>query len=523
MTGQRLSALLVNINIIEQHGPADPLISSLAYDSREVEEGGLFFALRGLHSDGHRFITAAVERGAAAVVCMELPPEISPGTAYILVENSRTVMSPISAVFYKHPSSELTVIGVTGTDGKSTTCYYIQQLLQGRGKKTGLLTTVQFDVGEGPEKNYLRQSTPEPPDVHRLLREMRNRGCTHAVVEATSHGLSKLNNRLGDVRFDVGVLTNISHEHLDFHKTLERYIDDKANLFRALPAQTGRAVVNLDDPHHDAFVRAAACPVLTYSVKTGTDTAACGTDIAAASGGDSAGADLVARDIRESPGRLDFTLLHPGGESALGLPQPGRFNVENCLAALLAVSSLPGEKLADFLPLTEKLRAIRGRMVPVKEGQDFEVLVDYAHTPGSFQKLFPALRERVRGRLIAVFGSAGERDRAKRPILGRIAAEHADLIVLTDEDPRGEIPRSILEEIAAGCGGFEEGKDLFLIEDRPSAIARAFSMAGKNDLVVLLGKGHEGSIIYSDGPRPWDEEEEARRILKTMYTAKGSV
>lgn len=441
------------------------------------------------------------------MVCMDLPPAMDPGTAYIRVENSRTVMSPVAAAFFDHPSEELTVIGVTGTDGKSTTCYYIQQLLQGSGKKTGLLTTVQFDMGDGPEKNYLRQSTPEPPDVHRLLREMRDLGCTHAVVEATSHGLSKINNRLGDVRFDIGVLTNISHEHLEFHKTLERYIDDKTNLFRALPPDSGRGVVNLDDPHNGAFVTAAVCPVLSYSASEDGRTP-----------GEDGGPDLLARNIRESAGRLDFTVLYPGGTEEVMLPQPGRFNAENCLAALLAVSSLPGEKLTDYFPLTRGLRAIRGRMVPVEEGQDFEVLVDYAHTPGSFEKLFPSLRRRVGGRLIAVFGSAGERDLAKRPILGRIAAGYADMIILADEDPRGEVPRDILEQIAEGCEGFERDNNLFLIENRSEAIAHAFSLAKREDLVVLLGKGHEGSIIYSDGPHPWDEEEEARTILKAIKT-----
>jgi UDP-N-acetylmuramoyl-L-alanyl-D-glutamate--2,6-diaminopimelate ligase len=393
----------------------------------------------------------------------------------------------------------MVVIGVTGTDGKSTTSYFIQQLLRKSGKKTGLLTTVQFDLGNSSSKNYLRQSTPEAPEIHRLLRQMRDNDCTHAVVEATSHGLSPINNRLGDVHFDAGVLTNISHEHLEFHKTLERYIDDKANLFRALPAEGGRAIINLDEPRRNAFEQASECPVFTYSL---TDDSA----------------DLYAADIRpltgDEHGGQEFVLMHSGERSVLQLPLTGRFNVENCLAALLAVSSLPGEELTTYLPFVAELEAIRGRMVPVRQGQPFQVIVDYAHTPGSFQKLFPSLRSQVRGKLIAVFGSAGERDVEKRSIQGKIASEYCDIIILADEDPRGEDPLRILEDIAGGCEGMQRGENLLLIEDRPAAIRRAFLLAGENDLVILLGKGHEGSIIYVDGPVPWDEEQEAIKALR---------
>lgn len=487
--------MLSKINIEGQRGVTDTTVSSLAYDSREVKEGALFFALRGLHTDGHRFIPQVIEQGAAAIVCMEFPRVIDPRIAYIKVGDSRTVMSPLAAGFYGDPSSELFVIGVTGTDGKSTTGYFIQQLLRQRGKKTGLLTTVQFDLGTNTMKNYLRQSTPEATEVHRLLREMRDNGCTHAVVEATSHGLSPINNRLGDVHFDIGVLTNISHEHLEFHKTLEQYIDDKANLFRALPADRGRAIINLDEPRHGAFTEASSCLVRTYSLEN-------------------KGADLMAADIREGTAEQEILLRHAGVEDRVRLPLPGRFNVENCLAALLAVSSLPGEELSTFLPFVERLRAIKGRMVPVRQGQPFEVIVDYAHTPGSYRKLFPSLRQQVKGKLIAVFGSAGERDLEKRPIQGKIASEYCDMVVLTDEDPRGEDPRRLLEDIAAGCSGLERDRDLLIIEDRPTAIRTAFSKAEKGDLVILLGKGHEGTIIYADGPIPWDEEQEAIAALK---------
>ena len=329
---------------------------------------------------------------------------------------------------------------------------------------------------------------------------MRENGCTHAVIEATSHGLSPLNNRLGDVDFNVGILTNITHEHLEFHRTMERYVDDKANLFRMLPPG-GTAVINGDDPWTDIFVKAAPCPAAFYSSKNRE-------------------APLWAGGIEIEGFSQKFTLGGEGGGRQVILNQPGRFNVENLMAALLGISRLTGEEVPRFLPLAPKLKAPKGRMVPVQMGQPYTVLIDYAHTPGSFEKLFPLLREQAQGKLIALFGSAGERDRHKRPVQGRIASRYCDILVITDEDPRQEDPRAIIDDIIGGIidggGDFEEGKNLYAIQDRFLAIHQAFSLAREGDIVVLLGKGHEDSIIYSEGPREWDEEAEARRALTSL-------
>ncbi|MFO7850759.1 MAG: UDP-N-acetylmuramoyl-L-alanyl-D-glutamate--2,6-diaminopimelate ligase, partial [Spirochaetia bacterium] len=502
MNGRKLSEIIDDSFIIERRGEGDPIIGSLKYDSREVAEGVLFFALPGIHTDGHDFIRDAVRRGAAAVVHSKPLPDYSPGTVYLRVENTRAVMSPISAEFYHHPSHELTVIGVTGTDGKSTTVSFIHQLLEAAGRKTGFLSTVQFNTGGVTEKNRFRQSTPEAPEIHRILRTMKDAGCTHAVVEATSHGLSKLNNRLGDVFFDIGVFTNISREHLEFHKTFEQYLYDKANLFRSLGGEFAKAIINLDDSNAPYLIDACPAEALTYSLHKPE-------------------ADIFASRITDRDGGQEIILHYrehyrQTEETRVYLPLPGRFNVENLLAALGAVVSLPDSKLNDFTPPIGRLVPVKGRMVPVRLGQPFEVLVDYAHTPGSFEKLFPQLREHTKGRLIALFGSAGERDLEKRSRLGEIASRYCDIIVLADEDPRGEEPRAVLEEVAAGCGEKRVGEDLLLIEDRSAAIRHAFSLAEKEDLVVLLGKGHEGSIIYADGPIPWDEEQEAVKALAEM-------
>lgn len=496
MTAKRVSQITESIRVSELRGSGDPEISRLVYDSRDAGPGALFFALKGIHTDGHSFIPAAIESGTPAIVHSDPLPRYEPGIIYIRVENTRQAMSPAAAAFYDHPSREMKIIGVTGTDGKSTTVSFIHQLLTGSGKKAGFLSTVSFNLGETTEKNHLRQSTPEATEIQRLLREMVKRGCSHAVVESTSHGLSPQNNRLGDVEFDIGVLTNISHEHLEFHKTLERYMDDKANLFRMLPPESGFAVINGDDPRKEVFLNASRAPAGLYSLK----------DRSAA---------FFAGDITRKEDTQSFTLYTGSRDYPLQLNQPGLFNIENLLAALMAVSALPGETLEEYLTAVPDLKPVKGRMVPVDRGQPFRVLVDYAHTPGSFEKLFPVLRRETEGKLIALFSSAGERDLEKRPQLGAIASRYCDIIVLADEDPRGEPPRQVLDDVAAGCRLGPKG-ELILIEDRPTAIRRAFSIARRGDLVVLLGKGHEGSIIYADGPIPWDEEEEAVKALEWL-------
>ncbi len=490
---KNLSELIVSLDVLEHSGAENPEITELAYDSREVRPGTLFFALPGLHSDGHSYIPRAVAAGAAAVIHSDRIKAPQPGVAYIRVADSRTAMSPVASAFHDHPSRNLKVIGVTGTDGKSTTVFFIHQLLILSGFKAGFLSTVNFNLGEETQKNYLRQSTPEAVEIHRLLRQMADNGCTHAVVEATSHGLSPRNNRLGDVAFDAAVMTNISHEHLEFHKTLERYVDDKANLFR-LTAPQGGGVVNADDPQGPIFRKAARCPVVSYSLKP-------------------AGADLWADSIVPKGFSQEIVLGGLGEGRTVTLNQPGRFNAENLMAALLGVSRLTGEPVTRFLPYVSQLQATKGRMVPVEMGQPFTLLVDY---PGSFEKLFPILREQTPGRLIAVFGSAGERDVEKRPIQGQIASRYSDIIVLADEDPRQEAAEAITGQIAAGCIGKVEGETLFVIHDRFEAILHACSLAGQEDTVVLLGKGHEGSIIYADGPREWDEETQARKALARL-------
>jgi UDP-N-acetylmuramoyl-L-alanyl-D-glutamate--2,6-diaminopimelate ligase len=507
----------------------DPVITGLSYDSRRVLPGNIYFALPGIHTDGHRFISQALQAGAVAVVHQEPLAEYLPGIIYLRSEDSRFAMAPLADAYFGSPSKELAVIGVTGTEGKSTTVFLIYQLLQLAGKKAGFLSTVQYRTGEKEEWNPEHQTTPEAPTVQAALESMREYGMDYAVLEASSHGLSPRTNRLGEVAFDVAVMTNVTHEHLEFHGSWDQYRTDKANLFRfldrvshekslrsaSLVAGNGRqsiripsfGVANADDPSSAYFSASMERRTYTFSVH-GTD------------------ADLMVKSI-ESEGtgnRYDVRSRSTGETIQIKDNLPGAFNAGNVLAALLTVSGLLDRPLTDFIPLVPRLRPVRGRMTVVDKGQPFEVLVDYAHTPSSFETVLPPIRKRTEGRggrLISLFGSGGERDREKRPRQGRIAADWSDLVILSDEDPRGEDPVELLEEIAAGCPERRRGENLFLIPDRPQAIRRAFSMAKEGDIVILLGKGHENSIIYKDRTLPYDEIAEAEKALAEIgYTGK---
>jgi UDP-N-acetylmuramoyl-L-alanyl-D-glutamate--2,6-diaminopimelate ligase len=508
--------------VISKTGRKNPAVTGLEYDSRKVMPGNLFFALSGLHTDGHRYTGAAIKRGASVIVHQDELREYQKGIVYIQVKDSRFAMSPIAAAFYGRPSRKLTLIGVTGTEGKSTTVYLIYQLLCLAGKKAGFVSTVQYGDGKTEIPNPEHQTTPEAVTLHRQLAEMVENGAHYAVVEASSHGLSLRTNRLGDVDFDVAVMTNVTHEHLEFHGTWEQYREDKANLFRALdsadhqsvfargeagkglPSNPSFAVANADDPSVQFFAAATLHKTYTYSTH-------------------GALADLSLQCIESGICGNWYEVLIREGNELIDIRDrlPGAYNAANVLAALVTVSKLLSVPVKDLIPPVTSLKPVRGRMTPVRKGQPFEVLIDYAHTPSSFEAIFPPLRERIdnaknHGRIISLFGSAGERDTKKRAEQGRIAAKWSDVVFLTDEDPRGEKPMDILEEIASGCSKRKRGTDLFLIPDRPKAIRKALSLAGPGDLLLLLGKGHENSIIYAKETRPYDEIREAEKALHEL-------
>ncbi|MBN2532221.1 MAG: UDP-N-acetylmuramoyl-L-alanyl-D-glutamate--2,6-diaminopimelate ligase [Spirochaetales bacterium] len=509
MNQKRLASLLNEISIQKIQGNADVLVNGITYDSRRVKPGFIFTALPGFHIDGHRYIDNAIQNGAGVIIHEKERENHTTGITYIRVENVRAALSALSAAYFDHPSRHLAMIGVTGTDGKSTTVWFIHQLLEALGEKSGFLSTVQIKIEDQVMKNPLRQSTPEAPEIHEVLHKIRKAGKDIAIIEATSHGLSEQTKRLSHVDFDCAVLTNVTHEHLEFHGSFEQYRSDKANLFRMLDKQgnkklkhgksiTSCGIINNDDPSGSFFRSVTKKRVCTYSVVEKD-------------------ADLFAHSFTPDSGGTGFVISAGDYHHEALLNIPGLFNIENLLAACLAVCSLLNIHISRLVPFFPHLTGVPGRLIPIHEGQPFHVIVDYAHTPGSFEKIMPMMRQLTKGKLIAVFGSAGERDVGKRPMQGRIASTYCDMVVLTDEDPRLEDRYKILSEIAAGCHMLEKGKTLFLEPDRVKAISLAYSLAADNDdTILLLGKGHESSIIYPDGPVEWDETEVARRLLKEM-------
>lgn len=494
MAEKRLDALVAEIPGARLRGSGDAVIRGLAIDSRQVGTGWLFAAFPGIHTDGHRFVEQAFARGAAAVLHSADVAAAPPGRALVRVADTRAAMSAAAAAFYDHPDRTLRVLGVTGTDGKSTTVWMIQQLLEMTGHRSGFFSSVDIQTSGAPRPNPIHTSTPEAHEVHRTLAEIRDAGCRFAVVEATSHGLSPRTARLADVRFDAAVFTNVTEEHREFHGSLEQYRRDKARLFGSLKEGAGSfGVANRDDPHWRLFAEAAAGHgTRTYALRD-------------------AAADLAATGVETGLWGSRFRVRSADGELAASLTLPGHHNVENFLAALLAVSGAAAAGLADLVALGPRLTPPSGRMQRVDCGQPFDVFVDFAHTPGAFEKVLGFVRGLARGRLIVVFGSAGERDVEKRPVQGRVASQLADLVVLADEDPRGEDRMEILRRIAAGASGPAAVR---LIPDRREALRAALAEAREGDVVMCLGKGHEKSIEYADGPLAWDEAAAVAEILR---------
>lgn len=461
-------------------------VTGLAYDSRSVKAGTLFFAVPGVHVDGHDYAAAAVNEGAIGVVVeREMDGLDAP---QLVVDRTRRALADAADAWYGQPSKELEVIGITGTDGKTTTSFLAVELLRAGGRRPGLIGTVAADIGDERLPNEDRNTTPESLELQELLARMVEAGNESVVMEATSHGLAL--ERTRNCRFDVGVVTSVTSEHLDFHGSLEAYRRAKARLVEEAPL----AILNTDDEAYAFFRERARDRVLTYGID--------------------ADADLRATELIADAAGSRFTLVAPDWSGEVTTPMPGRFNVSNALAAL-AIAHVEGVAWPVAVDALARTAGVPGRMERVDAGQPFAVVVDYAHTADSLGKVLRMLRPVTRGRLIAVFGSAGERDPTKRPAMGRVSAELADLTVVTDEDPRLEDPRAINEAIADGAraAGGVDGESLLVIDDRREAIARSIAMAREGDVVLLAGKGHETSIFYGADKLPWDDREVARDAL----------
>lgn len=462
-------------------------VRGLAYDSRRVAPGTLFFAVPGEHTDGHRYAPAAVEAGAVAVVVERQVPDVT--VPQLVVANSRHALADAADLWFGEPSRALATIGVTGTNGKTTVTALCAQLLRAAGHRPGLLGTVNVQVGDELMDNLARATTPEALELQELLARMVAAGNDGAVIETSSHGLAL--GRVRNCRYRAAVVTNVTHEHLEFHGTFEAYRDAKTLLVQEAPM----AILNRDDPSWPVFRERARDRVLSYGAHPEADIRVGG----------------VQADARGSVAEVRA----PGWSGRLEIPLPGAFNVENALAAFTFALGW-GIDPEVARGAMARARGVAGRMERVDVGQPFTIVVDYAHSPDALEKVLGVLRPITAGRLLVVFGSAGERDVLKRAEMGRIAARLADATIVTDEDPRGEDPDAINREIARGAllAGASEGENLWVINDRRSAIGRAIRLAQPGDTVLFAGKGHEHSMFLAAGTVWWDEAEVVRQELR---------
>ena len=460
----------------------DVEVSGLAYSSRSVVPGTLFFCVPGFRADGHDFAPDAVARGAVALVCQR---PLGLGVPEVIVDDVRAAMGPAAARFFGDPTAELEVVGVTGTNGKTTTVFLLRHLLEAGGRQTGLLGTVKRVVGGVEEE--VERTTPEAIELQATFRAMLDSGDRACAMEVSSHALEL--GRVAGIRFACRIFTNLTQDHLDFHETMEAYFAAKRRLFD----DPGISVVNVDDEYGRRIAAEVEC--VTFGVERE--------------------ADYRAREVEFDLMGSRFVCETPDGELELSSPLPGLFNVQNVLGAVAAARSLgvPGEAIADALPGVGR---VPGRFEPVDEGQDFGVLVDYAHTPEALENVLAAAREVTRGRLHVVFGAGGDRDRGKRPLMGEAARRLADRVLVTSDNPRSEEPDSIVDAIMEGAGPEAERET-----DRRRAIARAIETAAPGDVVVIAGKGHEQGQEFENGRKePFDDVNEARAALRARQGAR---
>lgn len=485
--GVVLSDLIETLDVISIAGNPNVTIRDLVTDSRSARPGSLFFAIPGEKDDGSRYVADAIARGAIAIVT-ELESILPDNVSVIRVPNARIAKSRMAASFFGHPSLELATVGVTGTNGKTTTTKMIQAIAEYDRGPTVFLGTIGYEVAN--QRFEAPNTTPDPIDIHRHLRGGLDRGARLAAMEVSSHALEQ--GRVADVRFQVAVFTNLTPEHLDYHETFEQYRDAKAKLFESLSCGAV-AVLNADDPASEVFRARTQARVVTYGLERR--------------------ADVTARIRRIDADGLFFTLVTPRGNVDIVTRLVGRYNLMNALAACAVALSL-GYPLESIRGGFEFLKGVPGRLESVDCGQDFRVLVDYAHTDDALLKVLLNLRPLTHGRIITVFGCGGDRDRTKRPRMGKVASDFSDLVVVTSDNPRSEKPQAIVDEIVTGIVPAARDKSRLKIElDRKKAIALALRAARGGDIVLIAGKGHEDYQIIGSEKLKFDDREVAKEVL----------
>ena len=478
----KLRELIKNLTVVEMNADPELEISGVSYDSRRTQSGDLFVAISGFETDGHKFIPKAAENGAAAVLCERKPDTDIP---YIMISDCRYGLAIVSREFFGSPASEMTMIGITGTSGKTSSSYLIKHLLESKlDAKVGLIGTNGNMIGD--EFLHTEHTTPESYELHKLFRHMADSGCTHVVMEVSSHSLTL--ERVAGIHFDVALYTNLSQDHLDFHGTMEEYAAAKKKLFD----MCSMGCINLDDGWAQFMTDGAACRTMSFSAEKNE-------------------ADLVAKDIRLTADGVRFAAVSGDEICMTKLGIPGMFSVYNALG-VMSVGLALGISLADCADAMSSAKGVKGRLEIVPTGRDFSVVIDYSHKPDALEKVLKTLKPVTRGRLIALFGCGGDRDKLKRPIMGQIAADNADLVVVTSDNPRTEDPDEIIREIVAGMKN--KRTPTKVICDRREAIAWAIDNAGPGDVLLLAGKGHEDYQVVGHEKRHMDEREIVADCLK---------
>ncbi|MDR2570643.1 MAG: UDP-N-acetylmuramoyl-L-alanyl-D-glutamate--2,6-diaminopimelate ligase [Oscillospiraceae bacterium] len=470
-----LERLIKNVDIVSIGADFGMLIHGISYDTRVLRKGDIFVAIKGYEVDGHKYINEAIKKGAACIIC-EVEPDIE--TQYVVVEDSRKALACISAEWFGYPAKKIKIIGVTGTNGKtSVTCLVKYVLEKCSGSKVGLIGTNGNFIGD--RELYTEHTTPESFETQKLLDKMILEGCKYVVMEVSSHALYL--KRVYGIEYDVGVFTNLTPEHLDFHGTMDEYARAKAILF----ANCKNAVVNLDDTYAKIMIDSSCGKVMTYGVENNS-------------------ADLTGKDIRLSPGKTEFCVITEGSINRVYLQIPGMFSVYNALAAIASVNLL-GYGIENIAPLFHSFEGVKGRAEVVPTGHDYTVLIDYAHTPDALNNIISTVRGFAKERVIVLFGCGGDRDKAKRPLMGQITAELADYMVITSDNPRTEEPGKIIDEILTGIG--QSNTPYIVLENRREAICWALDNIKTGDVLLLAGKGHETYQICGNEKIHFDDRE----------------
>lgn len=478
-----IKGLLENINYRILSGLDNVEIKSVQYDSRKVKPGDIFFAIEGFNVDGHKFIDKAIENGAKAIV-VQKPVEYVEGITYISVDDSRKVLALAASSYYGHPSRKMKVIGVTGTNGKTTSAFMLKAILEEKGYKVGLIGTIANYIGK--TEIHTDKTTPESLELQGLFQEMVENGVDYCVMEVSSHSLDL--HRVYGIEFTEGIFTNLTQDHLDYHKTFENYFNAKAKLF----SMSKNSIINIDDTYGKRLVEMVKGNITTYSLLKDSD--------------------LKGYNLNLHSRGIGFTLNHQGHEIVIQLSIPGKYNVYNALGCI-GVALNEGVDLYTIKNALEKV-TVPGRceIITLDNHLGFDVIVDYSHTPDSLENILKNVREFTPGKLICVFGCGGDRDRTKRPIMGEIGTELSDFAIITSDNPRTEDPCSIIEEIRAGV----KKNNYEMLENRREAIKRAMCIATKGDIIVIAGKGHETYQILKDKTIDFDERKVVAEIIKEL-------